>query len=270
MGDSNMEMAADRLLEPLRSHRDTSALLLDVDGTLAPIVATPDQAAVPQATRETLAALAESYAFVACISGRRVLDARRVVGIESIGYSGNHGFEYLAPHSDQVQLDTRAEAKAKAVRGFAAERFTSELEQAGIRFEDKRTICAFHWRGASDPVGARAMLEQLATEARKRGLIAHWGRLVLEIRPDVKIDKGSAVEAVLGHSGAERALYAGDDTTDLDAFRKLQELRRAGTLVAAACVGVTSDESPPQIAAEADLTVPGPAGLAELLTELAP
>jgi trehalose 6-phosphate phosphatase len=91
---------------------------------------------------------------------------------------------------------------------------------------------------------------------------------VLEIRPPVPFDKGSALKRLLGEGNFEAALYAGDDTTDLDAFRKLRELSSSGHLSYSVCVGVTSAEGPPEIAGEADLTVDGPCGMGELLEAL--
>ena len=266
--DTNGRKRAEELIEPLRADPRRCALVLDVDGTLAPIVPTPEQARVPERTRALLESLAQRYGLIAGVSGRQAIDARRTVGIDSIAYSGNHGFEYLAPGSDEIAIEPGVAEQAQRVREFATSRFSDELESAGVRFEDKESICAFHWRGAPDETGARARLEQVAVEARKLELAVHWGRKVLEIRPDVEIDKGSAVESVLRHADAALALYAGDDTTDLDAFRKLRELCREGALERAVCVGVLSDEGPAEIADEADLTVDGPKGMADLLASL--
>jgi trehalose 6-phosphate phosphatase len=87
---------------------------------------------------------------------------------------------------------------------------------------------------------------------------------VLEIRPPVELDKGTAVVALLGERKLTRALYAGDDTTDLDAFRGLDE----AALELAVRVAVASDEGPETLAARADVVVGGPAGMLELLRAL--
>ena len=87
----------EELLAPLRRDPGSAAILLDVDGTLAPIVDRPDDAEVPAETRDLLAELARRYALVAAVSGRPALEARRIVGLEEIAYSGNHGFELLLP-----------------------------------------------------------------------------------------------------------------------------------------------------------------------------
>ena len=158
--------------------------------------------------------------------------------------------------------------QAPAVRSFAAAAYTPELRQAGIRIEDKQSIWAFHWREAADEASARKMLQRIAQSASDEGLHPHWGRKVLEIRPAVAVDKGTAIERLLGNPGLQAALYGGDDTTDLAAFRRLRELRSSGSLEFSICVGVASEEGPAQISAEADVVVDGPDGFRELLTLL--
>jgi trehalose 6-phosphate phosphatase len=239
-----------------------------VDGTLAPIVATPEQASVPDPTRGLLAELNRRYELVACLSGRRAVDARRVVGLDALSYVGNHGLEYLRPGAEAPEQVPEAGAQAAAVRSFAMAAYTPELAQAGIRIEDKQSIWSFHWREAPDEASALEALERIARSATYEGLVPHWGRKVLEIRPAVAVDKGTAIERLLLNATLEAALYGGDDTTDLAAFRRLRELRSSGRLEHALCVGVGSEEGPAEIDAEADLVVDGPDGFHELLTRL--
>ncbi|MGH3024801.1 MAG: trehalose-phosphatase [Gaiellaceae bacterium] len=236
-----MEAAA--LLAPLAEAPERSALVLDVDGTLAPIVARPELATVPPATRTELERLAGHYLLVACVSGRAGEDARRLVGVKGIEYVGNHGLE----------LDPRAEELAAQIAAFA--------EIVGLPVEDKRLSLSYHYREAPDETSARALLEQVAERARGEGLDARWGRKVLEIRPPVRADKGTAVRTLLERSGARLGLYAGDDTTDLDAFAGLA----AAGLEHAVRVAVASEEGPAALREAADLVVAGPEELAELL-----
>lgn len=239
-------MRADTLLAPLAEAPERSALLFDVDGTLAPIVARPELAAVPRTTRRELRRLAGRYSLVACVSGRAGGDARRLVGVDGIAYVGNHGLE----------LDARAAELASALARF----------RAGVSWpvEDKVLSLSYHYREALNEQAALAELERVAEQARSAGLVARWGRKVLEIRPPVPADKGTAVGALLARSAATRGLYAGDDETDLDAFHGLAS---AG-LEHAVRVAVASLEAPPELAAEADLVVAGPHELADLLTLL--
>ena len=239
-------MEAPDLLAPLAETPGRSALVLDVDGTLAPIVARPELAAVPAATRAELARLAGRYLLVACVSGRAGEDARRLVGVEGVEYVGNHGLE----------LDERAEELAAEIARFR--------DAVGLAVEDKRLSLSYHYREAPDETSARAMLEGVAEQARASGLDARWGRKVLEIRPPVQADKGTAVRALLDRSGARRGLYAGDDTTDLDAFAGL-----AGAgLDHAVRVAVSSEEGPRELREAADLVVASPEELAGLLALL--
>jgi trehalose 6-phosphate phosphatase len=257
------------LLDPLRERPQVSGVMLDIDGTLAPIVARPEDASVPSPTRNLLAALGGRYRLVACVSGRRAADARRVVGLDSISYVGNHGLEYLRPGAREPELPPELAPHLTRAGDFAAAAFTEALRALGIRLEDKQAIWSFHWRGTPDEGAAREALEQVAAAARSDGLVPHWGRKVLEIRPPLANDKGVALESLVRREQLEGALYAGDDRTDIDAFRKLRELRAAGRLAHAVCVGVGSEEAPPELAREADVVVEGPAGVAELLRALA-
>jgi trehalose 6-phosphate phosphatase len=101
---------ATELLSPLIADPAHSAVLLDVDGTLAPIVRHADDAMVAQPTRSLLSAIAKRYALVACISGRRATDTRRIVSIGSITYVGNHGGEVLPPSGGEVRVDPELRA----------------------------------------------------------------------------------------------------------------------------------------------------------------
>ena len=234
----------DDVLGLLRSEPERAAVLLDVDGTLAPIVARPELAVVPEETRAEVRRLVSRYALVGCVSGRTGEEAARLVGVDGVVYVGVHGLE----------LAREAERWREVLRPFAAERWPW--------LEDKGLTVAFHWRQAEDDEGARRSLEAVAGRARAAGLEARWGRKVLELRPPVEADKGTAVRALLSERGLHRALYAGDDTTDLDAFRGLDGLELAVR------VAVASAEGPPALREAADLVVASPEELRELLRAL--
>ncbi len=118
-----------------------------------------------------------------------------------------------------------------------------------MRAEDKEAIAAFHWRGAPDEAVAEAAVREIAARAQEEGFAVHWGRKVLEVRPPVEFDKGLGIKGLLRSEDVSAAIYVGDDTTDLDAFRALRALRAAGDLQCALCVAVSSDETPPELAA---------------------
>jgi trehalose 6-phosphate phosphatase len=257
------------LIAPLRSDPGSAAVLCDVDGTLAPIVGDPEDAAVPARTQETLRELARRYALVACVSGRRAVEARSLVGVEELAYAGNHGLELLAPGAEEAILDPAIEEGGRAVRRFVLELEADALDAAGLRLEDKGPIQALHWRGAFDEKAAERRAGLIADHARKAGLEPHWGRKVLEIRPASGIDKGTAVQRLLADHPIGQALFAGDDRTDLDAFRALRSLVGAGGLGGAVCVAIGSAEGPPELFRQADAVLAGPEELLGVLSTLA-
>ncbi len=254
-------------LEFLRADPAHAAILTDVDGTLAPIVERPEEAAVPERATQLLEGLSERFGLVGCISGRQALEARRLVGVDGIAYAGNHGLELLLPGDEAPRLDPALGGQERS----AAE-FTAGLDRvglAGLRREDKGPIQALHWRGAADERAAEARAHEIAAEAGRAELEPRWGRKVLELRPIGGGGKDAAVAALLATDGVKAAVYAGDDRTDLDAFRRLRELRDEGQLETCICVGVISPEAPPELSEEADLFVDGPAGWLAILEKLA-
>jgi trehalose 6-phosphate phosphatase len=255
-------------LEPLRADPGRSAVLLDVDGTLAPIVRHADDAQVPEPTRALLVRVARAYGCVACITGRQAAMARRIVGIGTITYIGNHGIELLRGGSTQTELDREAAAWQRRVHQFAARPGRDELRRLRVRFEDKGPIVAWHWRGAPDEDAAEIAVRGLATEAEQHGFHTHWGRKVLEVRPPMELDKGRGIHWLLREADLDNALYAGDDRTDVDAFGGLRELVDSGRLAHATCVGVRSEETPGELEGAADVLVDGPRGVRVLLEAL--
>jgi len=255
-------------LAPLRSDPGRAAILTDVDGTLAPIVERAEDAAVPAAAREALAALSERYGLVGCISGRRAEEARRLVGLDALAYAGNHGLELLLPGEDAVRPDPSVAGRETEAAEFLAA-LDGERLAFGLRQEDKGPIQALHWRGSSEEAAAEARAHEIANEAGKAGLEPRWGRKVLELRPVGGGGKDGAVASLLADQRLDRATYAGDDRTDLDAFRRLRELQEEGQLAAAVCVGVLSAEAPAELAEESDVTVDGVGGWLAILEWLA-
>jgi trehalose 6-phosphate phosphatase len=260
--------AWDALLGPLREEPGRAAILTDVDGTLAPIVERAEDAAVPEQARAALARLAERFGLVGCVSGRRAADARRLVGLDRIAYAGNHGLELLLPGEREPRPDPSLAGREEEAEQFLAG-LDGELRRCGLRRENKGAIQALHWRGAPDEARAESRAREIAVEAGKAGLDPHWGRKVLELRPVGGGGKDAAVGSLLAAEDLDRAVYAGDDRTDLDAFRRLVSLREEGRLRSAVRVGVLSPEGPPELTEESDLTVGGPSGWLAILEWLA-
>jgi trehalose 6-phosphate phosphatase len=255
-------------LGPIRSEPGRAAVLLDIDGTLAPIVRHADDAHVPEATRAVLIEVSRRYGLVACVSGRRAATARQIVAIGTLTYVGNHGGELLRPGATTAEVDPELEAWSARIHEFAARSYTGERQRLRVRTEDKGAIVAFHWRGAPDEEAAEGELREIAASAEREGFTVHWGRKVLEVRPPVAFDKGLGVASLLRGSDVDVAMYVGDDATDLDAFRSLRGLVEDGQLQTALCVVVRSDEAPPELAHEADLAIDGPGGVRGLLEAL--
>lgn len=233
------------LLARLADDPSRAAIFFDVDGVLAPIVPRPEDALVPEETRAELRRLHERYALVACISGRAGEDARRIVGVTELVYVGNHGLE-LEPESARWRRRLQD--------------FLVTVEWG--RVENKGTTAALHFRDAVDEASARAALEGIAVRARKAGFVARFGRKVLELLPPLPASKGTAIRHLLHSHALHRALFAGDDTTDLDAFRALDGIELPVR------IAVVSDESPAELRDAADLSINGPDELLAVLRRL--
>jgi trehalose 6-phosphate phosphatase len=222
-----------------------AALFLDIDGVLAPIEERPEDARVPEETRRELRRLNKRYALVACVTGRPSEVAREIVGVEGLTYVGEHGLE----------LDPEAQRWAEPIHGFA-------IEVPWVDVEVKPLSVAFHYRTALDPQQAREQLEAVAAGALDLGFRARWGRMVLEVLPPVEASKGTAVRHLLETTGLRRALYAGDDTTDLDGFTALDGLETAVR------VAVASPEGPTELGERADVIVGSPEVFRDVLRQL--
>jgi len=222
-----------------------AGLFLDIDGVLAPIVERPEDALVPKETRKELRRLGERYGLVACVTGRPTEVAREIVGVDGLTYVGEHGLE-LAPEAKQW---------AEPIHGFAT-------EVPWVDVEVKPLSAAFHYRTAPDAELAREELEGVAAAALDLGFRVRWGRMVLEVLPPVAASKGTAVRQLLETTGLRRALYAGDDTTDLDGFAALDGLETAVR------VAVVSPEGPAALGERADVIVGSTDAFRALLEQL--
>ncbi len=231
-------------------------LLTDIDGTLSPIAPTPDQARLLRGVRPTLRRALDSFDLVAAISGRPAVDARRMVGIPQMTYIGNHGMERLTPLDRVPQISPEVRAYQDAIADTLHEArvqlkdFASEL-----LFENKGATASIHYRLASDADSARlAILSALEPLAHRQRLRVTEGRMVVEIRPPLDRDKGTSVRALIREYGLACAVYLGDDTTDLDAFRALRALREDGVCQAIA-VAVRHSEAPAALLDTADIAL---------------
>ena len=235
-----------------RRLRGTPALvLLDVDGTLAPIAPRPEDARVPAATMAAVAALvATPGTRVALVSGRAASDALRMVPVPGLWAVGNHGFETVDADG-AVTIDPQVTPWLGAIRA-AADALTAFAAQVpGARLEDKRLTLSFHYRLAA-PESEHALRERCVAEAARHGLVFFEGKKIFELRPPVRVDKGTASVALAARLGAlspqASVLFAGDDVTDEDASRALR-MASAGAVTVR--VGVV-----PETGTDAEFSVP--------------
>lgn len=241
------------------------ALTTDFDGTVSEIAPTPEQARIHPRCRDNLAELSEQLPLVAVVSGRHVEDVRQLVGLPGVVYVGNHGLERW--ENGTTYVEPSASEEFLVIRSIL-ENARVELNIPGLLFEEKGTGASIHYRSTSNPSAARKRITSLLRDlAKGKEVEVVEGRRVVELRPALEVNKGSALIDLLGRYDVRGAVYAGDDQTDLDAFAGLrrwadQEGKRAVT------VGVISAEMPPELAEEADVTVDGVEGWADFLDDL--
>jgi len=201
-------------------------LMLDVDGTLAPIAAHPSLARVPDQTRRVIAFLAtRPVVKVALVSGRAAHDARRLVGVANLWTIGNHGAEVMTPAGD-VRVDPAVvafrEPMASAARTLAA----LLAPVRGAIVENKVWTLSVHYRLVDEGLIPR-LRGTVGDVAARNGLQVSEGTKVFEVRPPVAVHKGTAIQGLARELGALDAgaslFFAGDDTTDEDAFRLLRD-----------------------------------------------
>jgi trehalose 6-phosphate phosphatase len=260
-------------IEPLLPviRRRPLGLLSDIDGTLSPIVARPEDATVPDAIRQALRRLAAKGVKAALITGRSLDTARRMVGLDDVAYAADHGLT--------VWLGGRREAAPGLAEYEALARQAEDdlrvLSQTvpGVQLENKGALLAVHHRRAEGPGAREAILEAVGRSQAAQRFRVQEGRMVIELRPPLRADKGTAVEMLIARLGLEAAICLGDDVTDVDMFAALRRLRdqalpagRQG--LAGAAVAVASREAASEVAHAADYTVEGPEGVEWLLTEI--
>lgn len=256
----DMQEAIDCLLdaEPL-------ALATDFDGTLSAITANPELAKIEPRCRDSLAKLSDELALVAVLSGRQVEEVRQLVGLPRLVYVGNHGLERWEKGNRHVE--SRASKYASVIDTTLA-RARQELKLPGLLFEEKGITASIHYRSAKDPAAARQQIVSLLRAlAAEPGLRVVEGRRVVELRPPLDLNKGTTLVDLLRKYAVRGIVYAGDDETDLDAFRVIhhwgiQEDKRA------LAVGIRSPEMPCGLMEESDLVVEGVEGFAEFLATL--
>jgi trehalose 6-phosphate phosphatase len=222
--------ALDRLHEITSSRGGRLAVFLDYDGTLTPIVRQPAHAVLSDSMRQAIHTLA-AHMPVAILSGRDLDDIRQRVGINEIIYAGSHGFDIAGPSGLRKQVAMEFLPILDAAEKELREKLASTL---GALLERKRFSIAAHYREANDSGVIKVERAVNEVAARHRELRTITGKKVYELQPDIDWNKGGAVVWLLETLGLEQPevlpLYIGDDFTDEDAFRTLQQ-RGTGIIV---------------------------------------
>lgn len=257
------------MLAPLLAVPSASAIFLDLDGTLAPIMPRPKDVAIPTGISRTIRSLAHAYLAVTVVSGRPATGARRIVGNAELAYIGNHGFETMLPGHAVVVCEEAKEYIPKIRELVEFCRKDQEMVEAGIWLEDKTATMSFHFRQAPDPEHSAAFIrDRFFPRIEKLGLAISEGRKVIEVRPPMQINKGVAVGHLLDRLGCRQAIYIGDDTTDIDAFKELRKRKRRKEHVMIS-VGVISSEMPAELPKYSDLLLDRISGVEVALQILA-
>jgi trehalose 6-phosphate phosphatase len=247
--------------------RGRGGLVTDVDGTISPIVARPEEALVLPRARDALIGLRDCLTLVAVVTGRAVADVRQLVDIQGITYIGNHGLETFSHGHPQ----TLPEAQPWVPR------LAATLDQVALQLppevadrvvvENKGASASLHYRLARDPDRARrVLLDCLARCAGSSQLHIEEGRRVINVLPPLAVTKGTAVTWLVRAHNLDGIVYLGDDLTDAHAFRALAALRETG--VRTLSIGVVGPETPPSIRQLADASVPTVVAVADLLSEV--
>lgn len=238
------------------------AFLFDFDGTLAPIADDPDLAAPVPGVIELISALADGAARVAIVSARQVsfLAAHFTSARSGLDLYGVYGLETSS--GGRTVTDPAALPWLDTIRQLAI-RAEAELPATTL-VEYKRVSVALHFRRA--PQTAPLVTGWAQDRAVELGLRVQPGRMVVELKPPAARDKGTVVRTVT--AGVDTAWYFGDDVSDLAAFAALADREAADPGFLGVRVAVANPESGHQVAAEADLTVPAPEQVLDLLAEI--
>lgn len=242
-----------------------SGLLSDIDGTLARISLDPAAAEVDPVIKASLMQLVNHVDVLGVVTGRAASEAARLVDIDGVIWLGNHGMERY----EQGEIVTSPEAlpyeePLKRVLDEARVNLPDPL----IFFENKGVTGSIHYRNTADPsVSREQIMNVVAPLVQREGLRLSLGRMVVELRPPIPLNKGTALRSVVEQFGVSSILFMGDDVTDLDAMRVVSNLRDEGK-VAGLSIGVVGPETPEQVTEESDRVVSGIEGISDLLAGL--
>ncbi len=245
--------ATDTLLAPLleQSHL---GIITDFDGTLSKIVNDPDAASIQPKSKEHLAALAPQLALLAVVSGRGAADIHRMTGIKAAVYVGNHGMERWV--DGDVATPPEVAAYRPNLEGVLA-----SLEphmEGGMQIEDKGATASVHYRRTDNPAAtAERLRPALEHITQLHDIELHSGKMVFELRPPIKQDKGSAFGSLVVEFELTGAFFLGDDVTDAAALQAAGELRAAGNVYTVGLGVRHGDDTPQAVLDHSDVLADG-------------
>lgn len=249
-------------LRPLLSHRPL-AILSDIDGTVAPIVKDPDSSRITLRARRAFQDLIAEGVQVGFVTGRALEKARAIVDLPDAYFGANHGLNIYANGS--VETPESVRRYVGLLRKVLEE--IGGIGMQGLIVEDKGMVVAFHYRMAPDEPEAEAAIKgAIARSPSAKAFRVYQGRRVIELRPPLDLDKGTAVADLARRMGAASVITMGDDLTDLDMFRGTELLMTEG--IPGARIAVRSAEVGPEFLEEADYWVRGVEGVEWLLEEV--
>jgi trehalose 6-phosphate phosphatase len=240
-------------------------LAFDFDGTLSPIASTPEGAQLYPGVADLLQR-AQKYAHVAILTGREIEDGARKINLDGLTYIGTHGMEWSdgLPWLHTVHIDPNAleyTLPGTYLLDLVAAR---QADLPGVIVQRKRVGGSIHYRLAPDKEQTRQkLLELLAEPARRVNMQLSEGKQIVEIRPPLAIDKGLALRHFAQINDLSGLIFAGDDSTDLDAFMEIAQLRQRG--LAALAIVVRHPDTLPALLQHADIVVDGVPGMVALL-----
>ncbi len=235
-------------------NRPRLGLLVDFDGTISRIGPTPDEATVSPACLHSLHNLAGKLALVSVVSGRSADEIREKVGLDGLTYVGSHGAEYL--ENGRLHVEPRAVEYRDTIKS-TFEKLRVAVPETGLVWQYKDLSASVHYRLAPNPRQARVALETALDSTPSIGALeVFWGKMVLELRAPVGLDKGHVVRKLVRERTLDALVFMGDDTTDLDGLRAVRELV-AGGQVAGLGIAVLDEDSQPALMESAGYSLEG-------------
>jgi trehalose 6-phosphate phosphatase len=224
----------------------------------------PDQAKPDPEAVALLSELSHCLQRIVIISGRDTDFLVSRLPLPEALLIGNHGLEEREGGDSRIVAEAQPYV-ARVQRAADAVAALPLTRTPGIAVERKRVTVSVHFRNAADPATSAAALQLALQEiAQREQLQLQPGRLVLELRPPIELDKGEVVRRLAATIQPAGVIYAGDDRTDVDAFSALRRMSGVRTLA----VGVRSAEVPDDVFVDCDLMVAGVPGVIQLLTQL--